>query len=235
MSVRLLALVEGQTEEQFCKKLVAPFLIKRGIYLSATTMGRPRAAAGVSSWKNVEKELRQLLLGDREGHVTTMFDYYGMPRDWPGRADADDKPHHEKARTVENQMRARMREAVGRRWRTERFIPYVQMHEFEAVLFTKPEVLATVSSPSKDGDAARRLRQVGEHFGTPEEIDDGESTAPSKRILRIVAGYEKVAHGVIAASKIGIPAIREACPHFDGWMRTLEALAGPRSPPPTPA
>lgn len=231
MSVRLLALVEGQTEEQFCKKLVAPFLSKRGIYLSATTMGRPRVAAGVSSWKNAEKELRQLLLGDRECHVTTMFDYYGMPGDWPGRTDADAKPHHEKATTVEDQMRARLREAIGRRWRTERFIPYVQMHEFEALLFTEPDILGTVSSPSQDGDAVRRLRQVSDRFETPEEIDDGEATAPSKRILRIVAGYEKVAHGVIAASKIGIPAIRSACPNFDGWMRNLEALADARSPP----
>ena len=225
MSVRLLALVEGQTEEQFCNRLIAPFLSKRCIYLSATTMGRLRAVAGVPSWKKAEKELRQLLLGDRESNVTTMFDYYGMPRDWPGRADADNKPHPEKASAIEEGMRTKLQEAVGKHWRAERFIPYVQMHEFEALLFTKPEVLGAVSGGSRDGDAVRRFREIADRLGPPEEIDDSKATAPSKRIVRVAPGYEKVAHGVIAAEKIGLGSIRSACPNFDAWMRKLEALA----------
>lgn len=226
MSVRLLALVEGQTEEQFCNRLMAPFLSERGIYLSATTMGGPRAVAGVPSWKKAEKELRQLLLlGDHKRNVTTMFDYYGMPRDWPGRADADNKPHPEKASAIEEGMRTELQEAVGKRWRAERFVPYVQMHEFEALLFTKPEVLGAVSGGSKDGDAVRRFREIADGFGTPEEIDDGKATAPSKRIQRVAPGYEKVAHGVIAAEKIGLGSIRSACPNFDAWMCKLEVLA----------
>lgn len=132
-------------------------------------------------------------------------------------------------------MRAELQERVGRRRWPERFIPYVQMHEFEALLFTAPEVLGSVSGGSGEGDAVRRLQQVANDFATPEEIDDGEATAPSKRILGVTPGYEKVAHGVIAASRIGLRAIRAACPNFDRWMRKLEALADARSPPSEPA
>ena len=225
MSVRLLALVEGQTEEQFCARLIAPFLSKRCVYLGATTMGSPRAVAGVQSWKKTEKELIQLLLGDHGGYVTTMFDYYGMPLDWPSRAEANDKPHHEKARAVENGMRARLEEAVGKHWRPERFIPYVQMHEFEALLFTEPQVLGTVLEGSNHGHATHELQQIANQFSTPEEIDDGKATAPSKRILKLAPEYEKVAHGVTVAARIPLSAIRSACPNFDAWIRKLEALA----------
>lgn len=225
MNVRLLALVEGQTEEQFCKSLIAPFLRHRRIYLSATTMGRSRTVAGVPSWKRAEKVLRQLLLEDQRRHVTTMFDYYGMPDDWPGRADAGNKPHTEKASTIEEGMRTKLQEVVGKHWRAERFIPYVQMHEFEALLFTGPKVLGTVSVGSTGGDAVRRFRKITDSYSTPEEIDDGKATAPSKRIEQVAPEYEKVSHGVIAAKKIGLPAIRSACPNFDAWMHKLEALA----------
>lgn len=195
MSVRLLALVEGQTEEQFCTKLIAPFLSKRCIYLSATTIGSPRAVAGVPSWKKAKKELTQLLLGDREGSVTTMFDYYGMPRDWPGRADADNKPHSEKASAIEEGMRTKQQGAVGKHWRAERFIPYVQMHEFEALLFTKPEVLGTVSGGLRDGDAVRRFREIADGFDTPEEIDDGKATAPCPNFDAWMSKLEALADG----------------------------------------
>lgn len=224
LSVRLLALVEGQTEEQFCTRLIAPFLGTRGVYLSATTMGRPRAVAGVQSWKRTERELRQLLLSDREHYVTTMFDYYGMPRDWPGREEANDKPPREKARAVENGMRARLDEAIGGHWRPERFVPYVQMHEFEALLFTEPRALGTVLEDSEGGPVSQELQRIANEFSTPEEIDDGKATAPSKRILKLASGYEKVAQGITAASRTSLPAIRAACPNFDAWIRKLEAL-----------
>ena len=229
MSVRVLALVEGQTEEKFCNELIAPFLGGRGIHLQTTTMGRPRITGGVRSWKQTEKELRRLLQEDGGRHVTTMFDYYGMPLDWPGRTDAVRKPYRQKAATIEDEMYARMKALVGKRWRPDAFIPYVQLHEFEALLFAAPEVLGrVVSLGSQREEAVRRFQQIMNRFGTPEEIDNGASTVPSKRILKVAPGYQKVADGVIAASRIGLREIRAACPNFNAWMERMEGLGGPQ-------
>ncbi len=228
MSVRILALVEGQTEERFCNELIAPFLGNRGVHLQTTTMGRPRVTGGVKSWKQTEKELRRLLQEDGGRHVTTMFDYYGMPLDWPGRAAAARRPHGQKATEIENEMYARMEGIVGKHWRPDAFIPYVQLHEFEALLFAAPEVLGRVVSLGSQQDrAVRRFHQVMSRFGTPEEIDDGVSTAPSKRILEVAPGYQKVADGLVAASRIGLHEIRAACPNFNAWMERMESLGEP--------
>jgi hypothetical protein len=36
--------------------------------------------------------------------------------------------------------------------------------------------------------------------------------------------FDKVEHGTAAAARIGLAAIRNACPRFDHWVSTLEAL-----------
>ena len=84
MTARVIALVEGPTEEKFVRELLAPELGPGGVSIVATTYGRPRIQGGVPAWKKVERELGALLKQDVRRHVTTMFDYYGLPRDWPG-------------------------------------------------------------------------------------------------------------------------------------------------------
>ena len=121
-------------------------------------------------------------------------------------------------------MRAKLEEARDNRWRHDAFIPYVQMHEFEALLFAKPEVLGGALQGVSPDDAVRRLKRIADRFATPEEIDDSVATAPSKRILGIAPGYQKDTDGLIAASRMGLRAIRAACPNFDAWMRRLEVL-----------
>jgi len=63
-------------------------------------------------------------------------------------------------------------------------------------------------------------------FTTPEDINDGPMTAPSKRILRICPSYQKIAEGTLVAAGLKVGAIRAECPLFDAWVRRLEALAG---------
>ena len=78
---------------------------------------------------------------------------------------------------------------------------------------------------ARDTSFTTRPREIANQFSTPEEIDDGKATAPSKRILKLAPEYEKVAHGVTVAARIPLSAIRLACPNFDAWIRRLEALA----------
>lgn len=95
------------------------------------------------------------------------------------------------------------------------------MHEFEALLFSDCGILAEVLQQPQSGAV---FSGIVTECGEPEAIDDDPATAPSKRILSVVPGYQKVLHGPIAAQRIGLDKLRQACPHFDAWVRKLEVL-----------
>ncbi|MGQ0622286.1 MAG: DUF4276 family protein [Panacagrimonas sp.] len=102
-----------------------------------------------------------------------------------------------------------------------RFIPYVQMYEFEGLLFSGPQHLASAIGQPGLGPDFQRIR---DGFDTPESINDSPITAPSKRISSLYRGYEKPLHGSLAAMEIGLTAIRGQCARFDAWLRQIEAL-----------
>lgn len=213
--VRLLAFVEGQTEEQFIRRIVAPALVARNVHITATTPG------GVKPWPRIRREMLRYLKEDTGRFLTTMFDYFRMPADWPGRIAAGHKAHKQKAVSVEKAVLDDIAATMGNTFNKRRFIPYVQMHEFEALLFSDPGVLGQVI-PTQD--ASQDLEKIAAGFTTPEEIDDDPNTAPSKRIAAICNEYQKVLHGILAARRIGLPLMRHKCPHFDEWLTKLEML-----------
>lgn len=218
MTVRVLAFVEGQTEEMFIKKIVAVALRDWSIEITATTPGRKRTVGGVQGWARTKRELLRFLKEDNERFVTTMFDYYGLPGDWPGKV-ADSAA---KAESVENMMLEEISNEMAKDFQSERFIPYIQMHEFEALLFSAPDALGAVVPGEQD--LTQNLRAIVRDFATPEEIDDSPLTAPSKRIVELSPGYQKVLHGIIAAQRIGLPLMENRCPHFKNWQLKLKSL-----------
>lgn len=226
---RLLLHVEGQTEETFVKELLSPHLLERGwTMVDARLMGNARRRdrrGGVKSWTSVREEIVKHLREDAGRVVTTMVDYYGMPRTgsraWPGRGEATELPFPEKARSVEDGLSASIREAMGNGFVQNRFVPYVMMHEFEALLFSDCAAFARAINRS---DLSGGFQQIRDGFGNPEEIDDSPETAPSKRVGRLVRGYEKPLLGTLAALEIGLGTIRRECPHFGSWLDLLEQL-----------
>ena len=226
LTVRVIALVEGQTEETFVRRLLAPVLGAHGVAISATTCGPRRSQGGVPRWRKTERELLGLVKEDTGRRVTTMFDYYRLPGDWPGRREAvAGRSPGEKAKILERAMQRRIADSLGTDPGRSRFIPYIQMHEFEALLFSEAGTLAEVLTRDADPQRTiRALRQVAGNFATPEEIDEGETTAPSKRILSLARHYQKVTDGNLAAARIGLETMRRECPHFAEWLSGLEAL-----------
>jgi len=113
--------------------------------------------------------------------------------------------------------------SLGQLWlNPSRFIPYVVMHEFEGLLFSDCTKLGSgIGRP----DLVPHFQKIRDSFTTPEEINDSSETAPSKRLLKLVPGYEKPLLGTLAALEIGLDAIRSACPHFHSWLNRLEAAA----------
>ena len=226
---RLLIHVEGQTEETFVNELLAPHLYTVGYsVVGARLLGNARQRTrrgGIRSWPAVRKEIVNHLRQDPGCIATTMVDYYGLPqsgsRGWPGRAAASQLTFPEKASTIEDLLLADVCEHMGSSFNPDRFIPYVMMHEFEATLFSDCAAFARgIGSP----DLAASLQAIRDEFASPEQIDDSPTTAPSKRIARLVPGYQKPTQGTFAIQEIGLDTIRAECPHFRTWLERLESL-----------
>lgn len=225
---RILIHVEGQTEEAFVNEVLAPHLSSMNptASVSARLMGHARhrsGRGGVKGWNVVESDLRRHLLEDQGCMNTTLVDYYAMPQSgtgaWPGRAQARTLNFDQKAPMVEAEIRAAIASAMGGNFNTERFEPFVLMHEFEALLFSD---CAAFSRGIGQPDLQPSFQAIRDAFSSPEEINDSPQTAPSKRILQLVAGYEKPLYGSLAILEIGLGTIRAECPHFNGWLTRLE-------------
>ena len=107
----------------------------------------------------------------------------------------------------------------------QRFIPYLQLHEFEALLLSEPSKFAVEFLNHKK--PIENLSKGRSQFDSPELIDDGLDTAPSKRIIQEIPEYEgrKPSAGPRIAHAIGLEVIRQQCPHFRQWIDCLEGLS----------
>jgi hypothetical protein len=218
---RVYLLVEGQTEEAFVRELLVPHFSRTGMYLSPiivkTSAGHK---GGLFSYAKIKPQLLRLCKQDTQAYVTTLFDLYALPRDFPGRSDADYPT------AASGQKKAAFLEArLASDLNVRNFIPYLMTHEFEALLFSEPNEFKLWTD---DEAVFHRLSDIARVHATPEDINDNPHTAPSKRILEIMPGYQKTIHGPLIACGIGLDTLRRACPHFHGWLRQLESL-GQRS------
>ena len=145
-----------------------------------------------------------------------------MPADWPGRTTANScQTAQEKAKTIEDALASDIRSRMGDSFNPARFIPYVQMHEFEALLFSSPQVLAEKS----DRSLREHFANIRSGFSSPEEINDNYETCPSRRIKDRYLAYNKVVDGTNIAKAIGLDTIRAECPIFNDWLKRIESLA----------
>jgi len=219
---RVIAVVEGQTEQGFVRDVLAPFLSQKSVYMTAQLVGKPGRKGGDCRYERAKRDVLALLKQEADTVVTTMFDFYALPDSWPGRAEARTVPLSQKASIVEDAVKEDVSSELGASFDKSRFRPYVQMHEFEALLFSQP---ATVCAVLRSPESEKGLQSIRASFGNPEEINDNFETAPSKRLLKVFADYRKRLHGLIAAKRIEIAAMRTECPHFARWVETLESLA----------
>ncbi len=221
---RVRALVEGRTELIFVQEVLAPELARSGVYVTASMFGKPgqHKHGGIKKWSAASRDIEHALKGDPTCTITTMVDYYGLPDDW--RATVDRPDAHARVEAIEARMTQELGTLLGKSFDARRFIPYVQLHEFEALLFTRPgEIARTLEVPQLESV----FQRIVDACGGPELIDDDTTTAPSKRIVAVAPRYNKVRHGILAAGRIGLAAMRAACPRFDMWVARLGNLADP--------
>lgn len=213
---RIIIVNEGPTEQEFCNDVLLPYFIERNIYLETPTIKATQG--GIVSWGALKKQLRMHLRQDKSAFVTTLFDYYGIkdsyfyPR-WQEAKELTNK--NERLNMLESAMRDDMEEELR-----DRFIPYIQLHEFEALLFSNVEVFRKNFESHEINREALSL--IMNKYASPEDINDGWDTAPSKRLIKWVQGYSKVVYGACLATEIGIDKLKGKCPRFAEWIRKLE-------------
>ncbi|MCB9078812.1 MAG: DUF4276 family protein [Anaerolineaceae bacterium] len=219
--VRLYLTVEGQTERRFAEAVLQPHLIQFEVDLRprvVVTQRKLGSRGGIFNFAKLRDDLIRLMRQDRqpEARFTTMVDLYALPSDFPGWAEA-------KKQNTAQQRIAMLEAALEAEMGDPRFLPYIQLHEFEALLYCDLSQLAR--RIAKTEKVFAKLQREVDGLA-PEEINEGDATAPSKRIIKYVPLYErlKVRVGAPAAAAIGLNALRAGCPHFNEWVSRLERL-----------
>ena len=209
--IRLAISVEGRTEEEFVKNVLADHLREREVVSTPILLGRARGRVdgGNVSTDRLVVEMAYLLRSFDA--VTSFVDFYGFS----GKGDKT-------VGDLEKDMTRQIRKKIGRRWHPEKVFPYIQKHEFEGLLFSNVDAFANAIDATEE--SIEELRSIRIQFPTPEDINDNSETAPSKRIVKVISQYEKVVYGSLIAMEIGLDAIRAECPRFSDWLTRLESL-----------
>lgn len=223
---RVYLFAEGQTELTFAATVLKPHLAYLETYLDhlmPIAHARKKGIAhrgGGRKYIPMKNDILRFLAQEkgRDVFFTTMIDLYAIYSDFPG-LDRTEKLHHlpyERVKALEQAFA----DDIG----DPRFIPYIQLHEYEAYLFSDVTKFGLFYDHHEKAISA--LKTIAESKPSPELIDDGQHSAPSKRIIAELPDYEgaKCVVGPLVAEFIGLDVIRGKCPHFDEWLSHLEQL-----------
>lgn len=215
---KVLLSVEGQTEETFVRDVLQPHF---GSALTLTPVllktrpvpDGPDFRGGYVTFDKMQKEVRRLLGDTNAVAVTTLYDLYGIPEGLTSLVADKRLRGIPKATALERAFQDKID--------NPRFRAHLQVHEFEAFLFVDVDTTCRVFGLR---EASGKLQPIRAQFSSPEDIDDGVETAPSKRIKQAFPQYAKLLHGPKIAQEVGLEALRRTCRHFGDWLDWLESL-----------
>jgi|ERR1700722_1398064 len=224
--MKLFIYVEGQEEELFVNRVLRNYLRPFGVMvqrpiLAATSfrIGGEDAdvtVGGVTNYEAIREDIfNQFSAGEIAAVdvLTTLVDLYGLPSQFPG---------HEET-IAQGLTGSRKAAHIEKQWKTDvcraNFFPYIQVHEFEALILTRPSALCEFYPEHASG--IEQLRKECIPFHTPEDINETKATSPSHRILARVPSYRKI-DGFRHLQFIGLPELKAHCPRFKMWVEQCE-------------
>jgi len=221
--IRLHVLGEGPTEKRFVESLLVNHLIQHDVIVDVCcflTKYVPKTGqqfkGGINNYDKVRNDIIKRIKTDNhdECRFTTMIDLYGLPNDFPGFQETTF--NNNPIRKIEI-----LESAFAQNIDDHRFIPYIQLHEFEALIFADPSKLKVeYLDNDRQIQSLVRLSQQME----PEMINENPHTYPSYRILDAIPAYNKPYAGSKITESIGLDVLRQRCPHFNEWLTKLEGL-----------
>jgi hypothetical protein len=215
---RIIIICEGETEKEFCTTILAPYFSKQQIYLQSPLI--KKSMGGIVKWKDLKRQIENHLKNDTDAFVTTLIDYYGLysKYEFPKWDIAESEPdRNNRMEILENGMSQSISEDIR-----YRFIPYIQLHEFEGLLFNDEKYFHE-QIPKNELVGTTELYEVFKNYDNPEMINNTKETSPSHRLDRIILGYDKIVYGNILAEAIGLENIKNKSPRFNGWINNLKS------------
>jgi hypothetical protein len=220
---RLYITAEGETEEAFAMSVICEHLVNYDVNVLCRRILTKKDKlksyrGGITNYSKAKNDIKRWMLEDQsnEAVFTTMFDYYALPSNFPGFEEVKNLNNvYDKVLFLEEKMK----DDIGDR----RFIPYIQLHEFESLIFSKIEYLE-YEYLDRTEEIQKLKKQLEEFNRNPELINDGRETAPSKRIEKLIPEYKKVFAGNNVAKLIGIEHMKNNCTHFRAWIEKLERI-----------
>lgn len=207
--------VEGDTEERFVKEILAPYFLSKDIFVQ-----NPISLGGYKTYNKIRKEILALVNRTSVDLVTTLYDYYGLERI---NSFANLNFSNIRGCSCVDKVKI-IEEAFADNIDHPKFLPYIQLHEFEAFLFIDPVVTSSNLFKCNTDSIHRTIATaLNEADNNPEFINNDPSTAPSKRILGAYPRYNKVSDGTIICNELGITRIMEKCPRFKQWIISIES------------
>ena len=203
---RIIIICEGQTERDFCQKVLAPYLWQYGITIQTPLI--KISGGGIVKWDYLRKQA--------ETHLKESYEKYNFPKWEEGNKIYD---INNRILFLEEAMKKDISESLQ-----YRFIPYLQLHEFEALLFIDLQMFYE-QVPKSDLVGIDELEETFAKYTNPEMINKSKNTSPGHRLERIIKGYKKPLYGHYLAEAIGIQRIRAKCPRFDNWITTLISIS----------
>lgn len=208
---------EGYSELAFCKEILEPHFKRFQItlYYELTSQSKD---GGITKWVNIKDQIKKINNEHPEATITTFLDYYGIDKShkFPNWADS-------KLISDKNARMELLEKGMGIDIEPEiKFIPYIQLHEFEALVFSDYDAFERLYD-EQDADL-NALKKICQDYSNPEDINDSSVTAPSKRLIRHIKRFNKKESGISLLSVIGIEKIRNRCPRFKNWISKLEAI-----------
>jgi Domain of unknown function (DUF4276) len=215
---RIIIVCEGPTEQEFVRDVLQPHFLPKEIYIQSPLI--KKSGGGIVPW-NVLKTQITSHLKEGESYVTTLIDYYGIPDRFNYPKWQNSKAVVDKTKRMDFLEQAMLEEIEDNL--RNRFIPYFQLHEFEGLLFNNLISFESTFEPTEFKNK-NELERILDNFPNPELINDNPDTAPSKRLMRLIEGYNKIVYGAILAENIGMHNLRQKSPRFNEWITKLESI-----------
>lgn len=216
---RLDIIVEGPSEREFISQCFAPYLERLGlinayevspivIHTKSTYRG------GMTKYSQLKDDIRHSLSSiNQQLVVSMMVDFFRLPTNVP-------RPNNYNELASDKDKADAIQQCIYDDINDIRFIPYIQLHEFEAFLFTNRAGFEYCY-----GTADKRcnlLYDIINQYDNPEDINSSPSGAPSKRMLSIIREYNKVADGNLIIMQNGMDSILNKCPRFRQWVEIIQ-------------
>ena len=215
---RLVIIVEGETEESFVNNILCPYFCSKGLYNTIQCFKTKHSPGGISKYSYIKKDILNTIY-EKDVVVSMMIDFYRLPLDFPGFSDLKaTQTHQEQANLLEARIKKDLEDSQKQLF--ENFIPYIQLHEFETLVFASINGIDSLFERSEID--YKGLMNVIQQYPNPEDINNHPDTAPSVRLKKLIPGYNKVLHGIDIINTVGMNELLEKCPRLKVWVESME-------------